>query len=202
MESQMPPLSVSKEFRFSRYSTRLWEPKCFNPEPQTSPNSSNSGQLKSPNPVCRPLQSLQNLPGSTGRFAGLQPCICCEGSFLASPSFSRLRTCFPRGSIYTTIMELGPQNHNGDGLLGPNSIIVVYMDPLGLTSDQSSGRSKTRWWSSCVEVRPLQEQHNIGALTARRGFGVYYRVILVAEFIRPKRCTLLFLEWEVFSQKV
>ena len=36
----------------------------------------------------------------------------------------------PRGSIHTTIMELGPQNHNGDGLLGPNSIIVVYMDPL------------------------------------------------------------------------
>ena len=28
-------------------------------------------------------------------------------------------------------MELGSQNHNGDGLLGPNSIIVVYMDPLG-----------------------------------------------------------------------
>ena len=40
-------------------------------------------------------------------------------------------TGIPRGSIYTTIMELGPQNHNGDGLLGPNSIIVVYMDPLG-----------------------------------------------------------------------
>ena len=37
----------------------------------------------------------------------------------------------PRGSIYTTIMELGAPNHNGDGLLGPNSIIVVYMDPLG-----------------------------------------------------------------------
>ena len=28
-------------------------------------------------------------------------------------------------------MELGPQKHNGDGLLGPNSIVVVYMDPLG-----------------------------------------------------------------------
>ena len=28
-------------------------------------------------------------------------------------------------------MELSPQNHNGDGLLGANSIIVVYMDPLG-----------------------------------------------------------------------
>ena len=37
-----------------------------------------------------------------------------------------------RGSIYITIMELGPQNHNGDGLSGPNSIIVVYMDPLGI----------------------------------------------------------------------
>ena len=33
-------------------------------------------------------------------------------------------------------MELGPQNHNnGDGLLGPNSIIVVYMDPLGKELD-------------------------------------------------------------------
>ena len=28
-------------------------------------------------------------------------------------------------------MELGPKNLYGDGLLGPNSIIVVYMDPLG-----------------------------------------------------------------------
>ena len=27
-------------------------------------------------------------------------------------------------------MELGPKNHDGDGLLVPNSIIVVYMDPL------------------------------------------------------------------------
>ena len=30
-------------------------------------------------------------------------------------------------------MELGPQNHNGYGLLGLNSIIVGYMDPLGKT---------------------------------------------------------------------
>ena len=36
----------------------------------------------------------------------------------------RFKFLLPRGSIYT-IMELGPQNHNGDGLLGPNSIIVV-----------------------------------------------------------------------------
>ena len=38
----------------------------------------------------------------------------------------------PRGSIYITIMELGPQSHNKDGLSIPNSIMVVYMDPLGI----------------------------------------------------------------------
>ena len=37
----------------------------------------------------------------------------------------------PRGSIYTTIMELRPKNHNGDSLLGPNSIMVAYVDPVG-----------------------------------------------------------------------
>ena len=28
-------------------------------------------------------------------------------------------------------MELGSQNHSRDSLLGPNSIMVVYMGPLG-----------------------------------------------------------------------
>ena len=28
-------------------------------------------------------------------------------------------------------MEIGPQNHSRGGLLGPGSMIVVYMDPLG-----------------------------------------------------------------------
>ena len=37
----------------------------------------------------------------------------------------------PRGSIFATIMELGPKNHNGDGFLGLDSIVVMYMDPLG-----------------------------------------------------------------------
>ena len=42
-------------------------------------------------------------------------------------------------------MELGPQNHNGDGLLGANSIIVVYMDPLGYqVFDTSTHSSCTR----------------------------------------------------------
>ena len=34
-------------------------------------------------------------------------------------------------------MELGPQNHDKDGLLGPNSIIVVHMDPLGKLMEHS-----------------------------------------------------------------
>ena len=30
------------------------------------------------------------------------------------------------------MMELGPKSHSGDGLLGPDSILVVYLDPLGI----------------------------------------------------------------------
>ena len=37
---------------------------------------------------------------------------------------------FPRGSIYTTIMELSPKRPSPLWFWGPNSIIVVYMDPL------------------------------------------------------------------------
>ena len=50
-----------------------------------------------------------------------------------------------RGSIYTTIMELGIKNHNGDGLLGSNSIMAVYMDPLGqLNTKQPSSQNPTQ----------------------------------------------------------
>ena len=38
---------------------------------------------------------------------------------------------FPRGSIYATIMELGPKRPSPWWFFGPNSIIVVCMDPLG-----------------------------------------------------------------------
>ena len=42
----------------------------------------------------------------------------------------------PRGSIYTTIMELGLQNHNGDGLLraieDENGVLTInFTDPKG-----------------------------------------------------------------------
>ena len=46
--------------------------------------------------------------------------------------FGVLFYAYPRGSIYTTIMEVGSQNHNEDGFLGPNSIMVAYMEPLGM----------------------------------------------------------------------
>ena len=45
-------------------------------------------------------------------------------------------------SIYTTIVEFGPENHNKDGLLGPNSIMVVYTDPLG---DLLSQAQQSSW---------------------------------------------------------
>ena len=81
-------------------------------------------------------------------------------------------------------MELGPQNHNGDDFLECNSIIVVYMDPLG----------KVYWkvwvstWnfrvsSHCVTAADSQhplvarrqraavgEAVTMGALMIRRGF--------------------------------
>ena len=38
---------------------------------------------------------------------------------------------FRAGSIYTTIMELGPKRPSPLWFLGPNPIIVVYKDPLG-----------------------------------------------------------------------
>ena len=39
---------------------------------------------------------------------------------------------YPKGSIYTTIMELGPERPSLLWFWGPNSIIEVYMDPLGI----------------------------------------------------------------------
>ena len=50
----------------------------------------------------------------------------------------------PEGPYTLPSMELGPQNHNGDGLLGANSTIVVYMDPLGSCFKNSSVVARMR----------------------------------------------------------
>ena len=44
------------------------------------------------------------------------------------------RTRNPRGSTYTTIVELGPKRPSLLWFRGPNSIMVVYVDPLGVQS--------------------------------------------------------------------
>ena len=64
--------------------------------------------------------------------------------------------------IYTTIMELGPQNHNGYGLLGLNSIIVGYMDPLGILLQMHSPGGNHAPKPSEVEPRQLEHHspHN------------------------------------------
>ena len=41
---------------------------------------------------------------------------------------------------------IGPQNHNGDGLLGPTSVIGMYMDPLG---------NRTPQYIPCCYLDPL-----------------------------------------------
>ena len=49
----------------------------------------------------------------------------------AEPLALNLSFRFPRRSIYTTIMELGRRRPSPLWFWEPNSIVVVYMDPLG-----------------------------------------------------------------------
>ena len=50
------------------------------------------------------------------------------------------------GIIYTTIMELGPKRPSPLWFLGPNSIVVVYMDPLGMSKSlQGSPAAETTY---------------------------------------------------------
>ena len=52
----------------------------------------------------------------------------------------------PRGSIYTTSMELGPKRPFLSWLWGSNSIMVVYMDPLGISFMRWSILQSTASW--------------------------------------------------------
>ena len=58
---------------------------------------------------------------------------------------------YNRGFVYTTIMELGSQNHNGDGLPGPNSTMVV--DPLSI-------KASVEGIFSLLSQISLKPQHN------------------------------------------
>ena len=82
-----------------------------------------------------------------------------------TPRARDLRPIFSGGSICTTIMELGPQNHDGDWSLEPNSIIVVYMDPLGFLealNANAGGRLLYGPWT-CSSWLPLGRIRSSGA---------------------------------------
>ena len=59
-----------------------------------------------------------------------------------------------RGSIYTTIRELGPKSLTKERIMGPNSLMVVYVDPLGVSTVTGS-----------VEPRFLVERPRLGLPT-------------------------------------
>ena len=62
----------------------------------------------------------------------------CEIIGYALQTGSKCFLLWARGSIYTTIMELAPKRPSPLWFWGPNSIIIVYMDPLGSFSGQSN----------------------------------------------------------------
>ena len=37
----------------------------------------------------------------------------------------------PRGSKYSIFEDSGPKSHQGDGYLGPESLNIGYLEPLG-----------------------------------------------------------------------
>ena len=50
--------------------------------------------------------------------------------------------CFPRGSIYSTFWGGGirpPKYHTIKGIMGPSSLIAVYMDILGSKGFRDKG---------------------------------------------------------------
>ena len=55
-----------------------------------------------------------------------------------------IRTHYPEGPYTLPLRSLGSQNHNRDSALVPNSIMVVYMDPLG---QEAEGDSVGSWGS-------------------------------------------------------
>ena len=59
------------------------------------------------------------------------------------------QTLAPKGPYIVKNMELGPKNHNLNGFffLGSHSIMVVYMDPLGLARFRDTHRPLS---SSCL----------------------------------------------------
>ena len=59
------------------------------------------------------------------------------GGYLPKPYWQFNSDIEPRGSIYGTIMELGPKRPSRLWFWDPNSIVGVFMDPLGKNQNKS-----------------------------------------------------------------
>ena len=75
----------------------------------------------------------------------------------------------PRSSVQATFIELGPQNHDKDGLLGPHSIMVVYMDLSGWQSPKSC-KPQPAVRSDSRQAFKVQSRNGLGFI-GFRGFG-------------------------------
>ena len=93
---------------------------------------------------CTAAAGLQFLMASTNKFP-VCPCSVCNSGLHVSCVQSQLRLFtndrlyilimgsprLPRGSIHTTIRELGPKYRTMEGIMGATSLTVVHVDPLG-----------------------------------------------------------------------
>ena len=62
-------------------------------------------------------------------------------------------------------MEVGPEDNNMNGLLGPSSILVVYMDPLGKLRD----------------IGVVGTLHRVTSTDCR------WKLLVLTRFLKPKR---------------
>ena len=132
------------------------------------PHGQRAGRLAVPGPALLFVEGanrarlLKAVPKALGSDSQLYDPVGMSAAWTPGTVSPKLGAISPRGSIYTTIMELGPQNHNGYGLLGPNSIIVVYMDPLGFKALIKPGLQAPVWYALRRCRSPYSS--NIGSL--------------------------------------
>ena len=94
-----------------------------------------------------------------------------------------------RGSMHATIMELGPQNHRKDGLLGPYSRMVVVLDPLGLSEpDHHPVNRQTADSKAELNARPSDRRANVGFWHEGLGLVVKLRISFRVLFMWMPYC--------------
>ena len=68
------------------------------------------------------------------------------------------RLQYPRGSIYTTIKELGPKYHIIVGIMSPNSLMVVYVETLGIAAGVTGLNFKRTLPWAALQLEGLQSK--------------------------------------------